>query len=187
MAVHRSQASSASRVARGLTGGGEDTRAHSGGMQFELRSGPTPAALGLGVAGLGVVAWLVNYGVTNLKVYPPSGGYFSTFLFALLPMLFGIALFVLMAYAFLSNMGRTITVRKEGLRYVGGNVFFDANWGRFTYIGPTHNLKGMRSMVIGNRETMVRVDELFLPNFDRLNGFLESLMKRIESGGRDDD
>lgn len=186
MAVQGSHASSASRVARGLTGGGE-TSGRSGGMQFELRSGPTPAGVVLGLGGLGVVAYLVHYGVTNLKVYPPSGGYASTFAFALLPMLFGIALFVLMAYAFFSSMGRTITVRKEGLRFVGGNIFFDANWGRFTYIGPTHGMKGLRSMVIGNRETMVRVDELFMPNFDRLNGFLESLMTRIEHGSRDED
>lgn len=181
MAVQGSRASSAGRVARGIAGGAE-TGERSPGMQFELRSGPTPAGVVLGLGGLGLVAYLVSYGVGNLKVYPPSGGYPSTFAFALLPMLFGLALFLLMAYAFLSNMGRTITVRKEGLRYVGGNVFFDANWGRFTYIGPTHGMKGLRSMVIGNRETMVRIDELFLPNFDRLNGFLESLMGRIESG-----
>ena len=162
-------------------------RGAGGGMQFELKAGPTPGGVLVGVGGLVSVGWLFFYGTHNLRAYPPSGGMDGTLLFAGLPILFGILLLLVLTFGFLGNMGTTITVRKEGLRYASREVFFDANWGRFTYIGPTHNVKGFRSILIGNRETKVRVDELFLPRFDRLVGFLEQLMERIERGSNDDD
>lgn len=173
--------------ASGAGRAGGKARGSSGSMQFELRSGPTPAAMGFGLVGFAVVVYLFQYGYTNLAIYPPEGGYDATIGFAYLPMAFSAVLLLLIGYSFASNMGRVITVRKDGIRFVGGNLFFDANWGVFTYIGPSHGIKGVRSMVIGNRETRVRLDELFLPNFDRLNGFLETLMGRIEAGHRDDD
>lgn len=163
--------------ASGGPGGGRET-------QFELRTGLTPTGSLLGLVGLGVAIWLVQYGLGNVKAYPLSGGTDGTILFVLVPTLVGILVALVVLFTTLSNLGVTITVRREGLRYAGREIFFDANWGRFTYLGPSHGVKGFRSIYLGNRETRVRVDELFLPDFERLVGFLEDLMARIERGAR---
>jgi len=145
-------------------------------MQLELKPGLTPIGAGFGLLALGVAAWLLWIGWRNLEVFPVAGGLDGTLIFAGLPMGLGLLLVGLTLVPPLSAWGTVITLRREGLRYAGRNVFFDANWGRLIYVGPGRRLKGFRSLVIGTRETRVRIDEFFFPSFERLVTFLERVM-----------
>ncbi len=145
-------------------------------MQLELRAGLTPVGSACSLLALGVALWLFRIGWRNLEVFPVAGGWDGTLIFSGLPMGIGLALVLLTGLPLATSWGTVLTVRRDGLRYVGRNVFFDANWGRLTYVGPGRRLKGFRSLVIGTRETRVRVDEFYFPNFDRLVGFLERVM-----------
>lgn len=188
--MDRSSASGAHRVARGMTAGserGQERGADGGGMKFEIRPGMTKFGGLVMLVGLAMSGWLVYYGFTNLKLYPPQGGMGAMVLFAILPLLFGILVLVMLAYAWFSAQGIHITVRKDGLKYVGGEVFFDTTWSRLHYVGPSHGFKGMRSIVIGNQQTRVRVDELFLPSFEKLVGFLDKVLAKLEGARAADD
>jgi len=157
------------------------------GMQLELRAGLTPIGGVFGALALGVAALLIRIGWRNLEVFPVAGGLDGTLIFAGLPLGLGMLLVVLTVAPLLGASGTVITVSREGLRYAGRNVFFDANWGRLIYLGPGRRLKGFRSLVIGTRETRVRVDEFFFPNFDRLVGFLDRVMEKGSGGTPEDE
>lgn len=154
--------------------------------QVELRAAPTPRGIALGLVSFAVAGRLLAMGLRNYEAFPPSGGMDGTLVFAGLPVLVSVVLILVTVLPFLSNMGVVITVRRDGLRYTGRNMFFDAAWGRLTYLPPTRRLKGFRSMVLGTRETRVRIDELFLPDFERLASMLDRVMTRIEKGTKED-
>ncbi|MGI5845035.1 MAG: hypothetical protein ACOX9B_12780 [Candidatus Xenobium sp.] len=156
------------------------------GMQLELKAGLTPRGVVIGALSLGIAAFLIRIGWHYLEVFPVGGGLDGTLIFAGLPLGFGIALVLLTVAPLVRTCGTVIAVRRDGLRYTGRNVFFDATWGRLTYLGPTGRFKGFRSMIIGTRETRVRVDEFLFPDFDRLVTFLDRVMETGGSGNSED-
>ena len=156
-------------------------------MQIELRAAPTPLGIVVGLTSFAVAGRLLALGLKNFEAFPPSGGMDGTLAFAGLPALFSVVLLLVTVVPFISSLGAVITVRRDGLRYVGRNIFFDAGWGRLTYLAPSRRLKGFRSLMIGTRDTRVRVDELLFPQFDRLASMLDWVMARIEKGTKEDD
>ncbi len=171
-----------------MKGAGGPKSSPSGGRsgQVQLRAAPTPRGIAVGLLSLAVAARLLAMGFKNYQAFPPSGGMDGTLVFAGLPLLVSVLLLLLTILPFLSSLGVVLTVRRDGLRYTGRNMFFDAAWGRLTYLPPNRRLKGFRSLTLGTRETRVRIDELFFPDFERLASMLDRVMARIERGTKED-
>ena len=155
------------------------------GQEKILRAGPTrPWLVALAVVG-SMALWLLLMGLRNLRIFPPAGGWDATIPMAVVPLGMALLLLGLVFWPFLANRGIVISVRKDGLRFSGRGIYFDADWGRLTYMPPGPGRKGFRTLTLGTREIRVRVDEIFLPGFEDLAAYLDKVMARIDRSSPD--
>lgn len=130
-------------------------------------SGTTSKAMLLAAVPLAVAAYLGYNGLYYATRFPGAKNLPWRVLFSFVPLAFAAVLVGTTLYVLLKSAGRSITLGADGLIYTQGAENFTMPWSITAFSQPKAGALG-RVMAITDGKHVVRVEELFFKDFDRL-------------------
>lgn len=132
-----------------------------------FESGVTAQALALAALPVLVSLFLIWTGIYYALRFPGSNHLVWLLVCGLLPLLFGCAILVVMFLTMKKNMQRRVEISSEGLTYRHGAHAFVLKWSRTAYT-TARPVKVYRVLVVSDGQNMVRLEDLFFPDFDEI-------------------
>ena len=66
------------------------------------------------------------------------------------------------------NQGRKIRITRDALSYEHGKTRFTVRWQMLAFSAPARTKKTMRVLSISDGKNLVRIEEIFFPDFDNI-------------------
>lgn len=144
-----------------------------------FESGVTLTAIILSIFPIAVAVMLTLNGISNLDKFP----YDELFrpLFGYVPLLFALGLVVITILAYITNLGKVITITPKTITYKHGDTEFTTSWEMLAYSAPSGERKFLRSFSIGDGVHYAKVEEIFFPKFNQIVGIM--MEAKRASGG----
>ncbi|MBM3462052.1 MAG: hypothetical protein FJX76_08125 [Armatimonadetes bacterium] len=133
-----------------------------------FQSGLTRQATMLAAAPALVAGLLIWSGLYYLDKFPGASHFGLLLVMSVLPLLFGVAILVVMVLTLMKNTGKRVTITKDSITYEHGPERFAVRWEMLAFSAPPAGKKMMRAISISDGANYARIEELFFPDFDAL-------------------
>ncbi len=91
------------------------------------------------------------------------------FVFAYLPIGIGVIILLTLLALLSKGLSQYIVITPQALAYQKGKFAFTETWEQLVYTPPKEKKKAfMRSLTIGNKDKLVRIDSIFFSKFDTI-------------------